>query len=225
MAANCAEELEYIKALLPQLGRKGYILKSELQQIRRGCRHQAMELNVLVRLMRDTLGEDFRYIDDTGSSDTARLCCQLDEELEKQGFEDLFSYLQLDMEAPEEDVQASLAKGRDPLCDQRAMALLQSVDRDTYRLYNQTRFIARELALRQSFGLYTLYEGEYLDYVRQIVLLTFLSGDRAKSILDGYLAYYAMMRLPEHPMKENKPEHLLPEHTQPPICKGVGRGK
>lgn len=222
-----------IEKLLRSLARKGYILRSELEHIRTGCRHNAFSLEQLRQILEQCLAEDVRYIDDEQPDGSVRHCVQLQETLEKWEFPDLFTYLKLAPDARMEQIKLALKEKRNEECDEKIQLLQQEQDLEVYAQVLQTRQILEQMQLRRDFGIPGLRQSEYDQYLQDMMLLAFLAEAAARHLLDGYLESMSMTVLPDLRLEQSRDRQCLPddfgicleEDRQHGISRDIGRTK
>lgn len=190
------KEIESIKALITLLARKGYILKSELESILTGCRCNAFVLNDLEKLMQECIGEDIDYIDDCGAS-LVHIALEIQEKIKLMGYEDLFTYLELDPDASDEEILIALKKKKNWECDDNVRFLIDHNGRQTYEAILRSKEIMEQLQLRQHFHVSRIRNSEYRSYLNDLILLAFLDEKTAMMVLDGMVSWMAFSVEPD----------------------------
>lgn len=120
-------ERDDLKAVILLLARKGYVLKSELKALFRGCRYNAFVLADLEQILFESAEESVQYIDD-GDGDPDGSCrTELQDETEKPREEQ--------KQARKAELQVLLAEGIFAELQRRAQFAFLELKQSEYELY------------------------------------------------------------------------------------------
>lgn len=180
-------EIESIKALIMLLAKRGYILKSELECILRGCRHNSFVLDDVEKLMHTCI-DDVNYVDDIGTTHIVRTGLELQNKINLLGFEDVYEYLEIESDVSDEEIIDALKKKKERDCDEDVKYLIENNGRQTYEAILRSKEVIEEMQLRQSFNVLNLRQSEYLGYINEIILVAFVDESAAKMLMDGFVA-------------------------------------
>ena len=180
------KEIESVKALISILAKKGYILKSELECILRGCRNNSFILGDLEKLMY-ACAENVDYIDD-GVDGIVRMGLEIYKKIILLGYEDLYQYLEIESDASDEEILTTLKKRKERYCEADIECLIENNGRQTYEAILRSKDILEEMQLRRSFNVLSLKNSEYCRYLNEIVLAAFVDKATAKSLLDVFVS-------------------------------------
>lgn len=178
-------EIESIKTLIRLLSKKGYVLRSELEHILRGCRSNSFVLSDVENLMRECIEEDVDYVDDRVTDSIVRIALEIQKKIELMGYEDLYEYLEVESDASNEEVLYAIKRKKEQYHNSNLECLIENNGRQTYEAVLRSKEIIKELQLRQSFTILSLKNSEYRRYISDIVVMAYIDEKMAKTLLDG----------------------------------------
>ena len=182
-----SSEKESVKILLQLLARRGYVRKSELEHILRGCRHNRFVLEDLIQWIEEWFPQKNLYVEDEGTMEVIEDCLEIQQGLKEKNIEDLYDYLEIERDAADEEILLALNKKKQDEFHKKMRHLAKEDGRYYYELILRTQGIIEELQLRQRFNLSQISFVEYNQYLGEIILLAFVEKEMAQKLLDGYL--------------------------------------
>ena len=188
--AEIDAEIDKLKKLILILARRGYILKSELLKLLPACRATHMSIEGLEELMYSLIDDTVEYKDDVISTDSYKACADLQEQLNKRGYRDLYEYLQLQnnatIELVEQTVRAHMLfedKGELTLLQLILGVIIAKQLLDVYRDFAEMGVAFEELELRREFGIDKISRQEIQEYAKGLEEEKGVSRERAEELL------------------------------------------
>ena len=183
-------EISKLKRLIEILARRGYILKSELLKMLPACRATHMTIEGLEDIMYSVIDEDVEYRNDVISTDSYRACADLQEQLNKYGYKNLFELLSLKNDASIQLVEEAV-RSHMLWADGNRLTLLQIIlgviiakeMLELYRDFIAMEGIFQELELRREFGIEELSKKELSEYAKEAEQKDGVPRERAEELL------------------------------------------
>lgn len=185
-------EQEQITNLLLTLARRGYVRRSELNNILRGCKYNRFSADDLIKLISDE-GENVDIIEDSGTDESANNPLEIQVKPNENGIDDLFGCLEVTEEGSDEELSGLLEIPGDPDCGADVRSNTERRERKLHISLVRARSVVDELRLRREFNIITLTREEYQLYLDKITVLSYADRKTAEALLCGLIGVFGLI--------------------------------